>query len=75
MRLQNATVKQQNAFLRSYSDFERDRRSQISYLEFYNIVDANEVFEVVDSPVPADSSQKSYWMRQCKSLSSPIQQQ
>ena len=64
--------KKREALLHNYGDFERDTNSPVPYLESYAIVDSNEVFEALVSPVPSDSSQKSYWTRQCKSLSSPI---
>ena len=55
----------------SFGDFKRDNRSTVPYLEFYDIVDTNEIFEIIRSPASATSAQKDHWMRQCKPLSSP----
>ena len=53
----------------SYNNFERDRESKVGYLEVYNMVDANHLFETVGLPVLADSSQKDHWKGQCQSSS------
>ena len=50
-----------------YQNFKRNPNSQVGYLEIYNIVDANHLFETVGTPVPADKSQKDHWKEKCQS--------
>lgn len=54
-----------------YSDFERDKESQESYMEIYNIVDSDNLFETVGSPF-SDPSQKSPWLTRCKSRQAQV---
>ena len=49
-----------------HSDFERDKESQEAYMEVYNIVDSDNLFETVGSPF-VDPSQKNSWLTRCKS--------
>ena len=48
-----------------FSDFNRNKESREAYLEVYNIIDSNNLFETVGSP-STDSSQKNSWKERCK---------
>ena len=51
-----------------YGVSKRDKDSKVPYLEIYNIVDTDHIFKAeMDSPIPANSSQKTYWKERCKS--------
>ena len=51
-----------------YKNFKRDEKSEAPYLEIYNIVNTDQIFEAaMASPIPADSSQKAHWKGRCTS--------
>ena len=52
----------------NYKNFKRDTSSKQSYMEIYNIVDSDHLFETVGTPF-TDSSQKNPWFARCKSTS------
>ena len=50
----------------NYKNFKRDTNSKQPYMEVYNIVDSDHLFETVGTPF-ADSSQKNPWLARCTS--------
>ena len=51
-----------------YGVSKSNKDSQMPYLEIYNIVDTDHIFKTgMDSPIPINSSQKTYWKDRCKS--------